>query len=434
MSSKKLIVWWDGRVVGDLSRRPNGGERFTYSEAWLNDPLAPALSISLPKSGRPFSWSGMSPFFDGLLPEGASRRAIARVLQVSTENDFSILERLGGDVAGAIQFLPEGETPCMVGGPWVPELLTDEQLLAMIQSLPLRPMLLGEKGLRLSLAGAQTKLPVVLVDDRIAKPDSGQPTTHILKPAAPAFHGIVENEAFCMMLADAVKLHVAEVQPRLLQVPGEPALTYLLVRRYDRAVSGGQVVRLHQEDFCQALGVASRMKYQAEGGPNMKKLFQVLWEHAYTPAKDIMRLIGAVALNVVVGNEDAHGKNFSLLYGANGQISLAPLYDIVSTVVYEDLDRGFAMKIGHAGILEEINPREWQRFAKDAGVELSLVRTIVNDVCESVRVHASGIARKLGQPGMDGAFLTVLADTVVRRAEACSATIPRRRGVIAGGE
>ena len=81
VSTKKLIVWWDGRVVGDLSRRPNGGERFTYSEAWLNDPLAPALSVSLPKSGRPFSWSGMSPFFDGLLPEGASRRAIASVVR-----------------------------------------------------------------------------------------------------------------------------------------------------------------------------------------------------------------------------------------------------------------------------------------------------------------------------------------------------------------
>jgi serine/threonine-protein kinase HipA len=434
VSTKKLIVWWDGRVVGDLSRRPNGGERFTYNEAWLNDPLTPALSLSLPKSGKKFSWSAMSPFFDGLLPEGASRRAIARVLQVSPENDFSILERLGGDVAGAIQFLLEGETPCMVGVSWVPKLLTDEQLLAMIQSLPLRPMLLGESGIRLSLAGAQTKLPVVLVDDRVAKPDSGQPTTHILKPAAPAFDGIVENEAFCMMLADAVKLRVAEVQPRLLQVPGEPALTYLLVRRYDRGVSGGHVVRLHQEDFCQALGVASRMKYQADGGPNLKKLFRGVWEYAYTPAADIMQLIGAVVLNVVVGNEDAHGKNFSLLYGAKGQISLAPLYDLVSTVVYDNLDHHFAMKVGHARTLEELNPHEWQRFAQDADVELSLVRTIVNDVCESVQVHASGIARKLSQPGMDSAFLAALANTVMRRAKACSATIPRRGGTLSGGE
>ena len=434
MSAKKLIVWWDRRIVGDLSRRPNGGERFTYSEEWLNDPLAPALSISLPKSERTFSWSVMSPFFDGLLPEGASRRAIARALRVSPENDFSILERLGGDVAGAIQLLPEGEEPAMVGGPWAPEQLTDEQLLAMILSLPLRPMLLGEGRIRLSLAGAQTKLPVVLVDDRVAKPDSGQPTTHILKPAVPAFHGIVENEAFCMMLADAVKLHVAEAQPRLLQVPGEPALTYLLVGRYDRAVSGDHVVRLHQEDFCQALGIASRVKYQSEGGPNMKKIFQVVWEHAYTPAKDIMRLIGAVAFNVVVGNEDAHGKNFSLLYGANGQISLAPLYDIVSTVVYDNLEHKFAMKVGRARTLDELSPGEWQRFAQDADVELPLVRTIVNDLCESVRVHAPDIARRLSQPGLDGTFLGALADTVVRRAEACSATIPRRRPHLAGGE
>jgi serine/threonine-protein kinase HipA len=138
-----------------------------------------------------------------------------------------------------------------------PELLADDQRLALIRSLPLRPMLLGEDRIRLSLAGAQTKLPIVLVDGRVAKPDSGQPTTHILKPAVPAYHSIVENEAFCMMLAGAVKLNAAEAQPRVLQVPGEPRLAYLLVGRLDRTVSGGHVVRLHQEDFCQALGLGS---------------------------------------------------------------------------------------------------------------------------------------------------------------------------------
>jgi serine/threonine-protein kinase HipA len=427
VSANKLIVWWSGRVVGELSRRNNGGERFTYDPAWIADPQAPPLSVSLPKSKGTFAWSRMSPFFDGLLPEGASREAIARVLQVSPQNDFSILDRLGGDVAGAIQILREGVTPSTISGPWAPDPLTDPQLLEMIRSLPLRPMLLGESGIRLSLAGAQTKLPVVLLDGRVAKPAPEQPTTHILKPAIASYRGIVENEAFCLKLARAAGLQVAGVEPRLLLVPGEPALTYLLVERYDRVIEGGHVKRLHQEDFCQALGVASRTKYQHEGGPNVKNIFEVVWNWTSVPAQNVIRLIGAVVLNVVLGNEDAHGKNFSLLFGSDGQIGLAPLYDLVSTVTYDNLARAFAMRIGRARTLQELNRHEWQRFADQAGVDFVLVRSVLTDVCEHVRRHAAEVAGNLVQPGLDGAFMEDLAATVVRRAEACQAMVAPRR-------
>ena len=192
--TRVLDVWWDGRIAGQLTQDPHGTLGFAYRPGWLRDADAPALSVSLPKREEPFSRRECRPFFGGLLPEESRRDAVARVLGVSRANDFALLDRLGGDVAGALQLLPPGEAPRVPAPGEQPVPLDEAGLVRVLDALPARPLLAGEGGLRLSLAGAQSKVPVVLVDGAVALPVPGQPTTHILKPPIQRFPGTTENE------------------------------------------------------------------------------------------------------------------------------------------------------------------------------------------------------------------------------------------------
>jgi serine/threonine-protein kinase HipA len=185
--TRTLSVWWDGSIVGTLQVNEHGEMRFTYSAGWIADASRPAISFSLPKRPEPFKQRQCRPFFAGLLPEASQRDAIAGALGISKRNDFAFLEALGGDVAGALTLWPEGEAPPFVDPAGEGRALTDDELVEILDALPTRPLLAGREGLRLSLAGAQSKLPVVLVDGRVALPAPGQPTTHILKPPIARF-------------------------------------------------------------------------------------------------------------------------------------------------------------------------------------------------------------------------------------------------------
>jgi len=376
--SNRLAVWWDGRVTGCLYLGPDGDTQFAYDAAWLADATAPVLSFSLPKQAEPFNRRACQPFFGGILPEEGQRTAIARALGVSADNEFRLLEYLGGEVAGALTLLPEGETPPLRSAA-APKVLNDDDLVQLLDHLPMRPMLAGEDGLRLSLAGAQSKLPVLVIDGQIALPAPGQPTSHILKPPIARFAGTTENEYFCMSLARAVGLEVAPVEMRTV---GERS--FLLIARYDRATGpAGELTRLHQEDFAQALGVPSHRKYASEGGPNFPDCFALLRRAATRPPRDILRLLDAAIFNLIIGNADAHAKNFSLLH-KGGAITLAPLYDLLSTVLYPQLSAKLAMKIGGKAVLDDIEARHWERFAADAQLGAPFVRNRVVQLCEAV--------------------------------------------------
>ena len=420
--TNKLVVWWEGQVVGGLEKRAGGKVQFAYDPAWLANAAAPVLSASLPKIAGRFPVRTTMAFFNGLLPEGRMREAMARSAGVSNANAFGLLDSAGGDVAGAIQLLPEGEVPSS-GAVGHGQPLSDEAMLRLIDELPLRPMLAGEKGLRLSLAGAQAKAAVVLVDGRVAKPVPGQPTTHILKPAILGLDGIVENEAFCMRLAKVIGLDTAAVEPVLLQLPDREPRKYLLVERYDRVFIDGAVVRLHQEDFLQALGLPVEKKYQAEGGPGFPACFALLDQVSAEPAKDRVRLLDAAIFNVMIGNSDAHAKNFSFLYGPVGMGGprLAPLYDLLSTARYvgDQIEQRFAMKIGQARTLEEINAREWRHFAEGIGVTHAYLKSRVLDLAGKVRGAVDGVAAGFEHGNHD--FLRELAAEVSRRAQRCAA-------------
>lgn len=264
MTVRVLNVWWNGRIVGQFTQDQHGDIGFAYAEAWLEDEKALPLSVSLPKRPERFSRRECRPFFGGLLPEESQRLVAAQALGVSPANDFALLDRLGGDVAGALQLLPEDHEP--IGGGLIADrqtaALDEAGIVRILDALPTRPLLAGQEGLRLSLAGAQSKAPVVLIDGQVALPLPGQATTHILKPPIARFPGTTENEAFAMRLAAAIGLDVAPVDPRSAN-----SRPFLLVNRYDRHHDGdGVVLRIHQEDFCQALGVPPETKYASEGG------------------------------------------------------------------------------------------------------------------------------------------------------------------------
>jgi serine/threonine-protein kinase HipA len=414
--TRTLNVWWDGRSVGQLTQDRHGDLGFVYGSEWLGDDQSSALSASLPKRAEPFTRRECRPFFGGLLPEEGQRDAAAQALGVSRANDFALLDRLGGDVAGALQLLAPGETPVRPERDFQPAVLDDAGLVGVLDALPHRPLLAGEDDLRLSLAGAQSKVPVVLVNCAVALPAPGQPTTHILKPPIARFAATTENEAFVMRLASAIGLDVAPVDLRLVE-----GRTFLLVERYDRSIDAdGVVERIHQEDFCQALGVPSETKYASEGGPNFKDCFALLRRVATRPAVDILKLLDAVIFNAIAGNADAHGKNFSILYDANGT-RLAPLYDLLATVAYPELSPKFAMKIGKRATLADLDIAAWGAFAVETGVGLPLIKRRVAEICEQVISSALKTAQTLTGMNFDDSAISSYADLVVERAKRCAA-------------
>ena len=292
-----------------------------------------------------------------------------------------------------------------------PDILNDDRLVALLDRLPVRPMLAGEGGLRLSLAGAQSKLPVLLIDGQIALPAPGQPTSHILKPPIARFEGTTENEYFCMTLAAAIGLDVAPVEMRT--VSGRP---FLLITRYDRTQNtNGQLIRLHQEDFAQALGIPSQRKYASEGGPTFKDSFALLRRALSRPARDILKLLDAAIFNLIIGNADAHSKNFSLLHTGGG-VALAPLYDLLSTVVYPDLSAKLAMKIARQATLEEILPRHWDAFADDVDLAAPYIHRRVKQLCDGVLAQIDTPEGELHKRLPDNANFTPFADLIRQRA------------------
>jgi len=384
--ARTLDVYLHNELTGQLVQDDGGQMLFTYAESWLKKSGATALSQSLPLRKERFSRNECRGFFGGILPEESKREIIARNLGISARNDYAMLEQIGGECAGAVTFIPASEK--------LPEqhygyrTLSPAELAAKLRELPKRPLLAGDAGIRLSLAGAQDKVAVRIEVDEISLPLGGAPSTHILKPAVERFAGVVFNEHLCMKLAAAVGLPAAQVESRNID-----GMDYLLVERYDRMrrqVTGGEQVldRLHQEDFCQAQGFVSEMKYQKENGPSLKQCFSLLREVSSAPVVDLVRFLDAVIYNFLVGNNDAHGKNFSLLYQGVGtenlEIRLAPLYDIVSTVYYPELSKGMAMKIGGEYLSERVTPKDFERLAEEAGLGKPLVKQRVAEMADAV--------------------------------------------------
>ena len=363
-----LIVYLHGERAGLLDQEDGEPLRFIYDSAWLAKPDAIPLSRSLPLQPEAFSAKKTRPFFAGLLPEEEPRKIVATVLGISAANDFAMLERIGGECAGAVQLLP-AERDANAPAALLPRELSGPELAQIVAELPRRPLLAGRDGLRLSLAGAQDKLPVLIRDGRTYLPLDDTPSSHILKPEPARFSGLAANEWFSLALARAVGLDAPAAEFRII---GETPC--LLVARYDRrAGADGRIRRIHQEDFCQALGFPPERKYQAENGPTLRHCFELLRTWSTVPARDVPAFIDGLIFNVLIGNADAHAKNFSLLYFA-GERRLAPFYDLVTTLAWPELTVKPAMKIGHADSIDVFDPAEWKILARETGLAWPLLR------------------------------------------------------------
>ena len=378
-----LDVYLLGETAGTLEQDEHGSMRFTYSPEWLVQTGAIPLSHSLPLREEGFGRNESRGFFAGILPEQRQREVIAKNLGVSAGNDFALLDRIGGECAGAVTFLRRGQEPLEQKEEY--RTLSAGELAEILRALPRRPLMAGDEGVRLSLAGAQEKLAIHRSPQGISTPLGGAPSTHILKPAIERFEGLVHNEAFCMRLARVIGLTVAPVEVGKIE-----GIDYLLVERYDRhwksdgEPMGQKLTRIHQEDFCQALGIVPERKYQNEGGPSLKESFALLRECSSSPVLDLNALLDAVIFNALIGNHDAHGKNFSLIY-SGGKTRMAPLYDLLCTTFYPELSTKMAMKVGGEYDSRKLTGANWERMAEESGLNKLMVKRRVLEMAEQIR-------------------------------------------------
>ncbi len=401
---KELVVTLTGVRAGRLVQKDNGNLQFCYDASYSGPPISHAMPVQA--EARPHK--RCQAVFGGLLLEGDGRDTLAKILGVSANNDFGLLEEVGRDVAGAVAVLEPDETV-----PTTPEVrrVDVDELDQLLRRLPQRPLAVDpSEGIRLSLAGAQPKLPIILDADGAALPiNSAAPTTHILKPEPQAFPGLVDNEWFCMTLAAAAGLRAAQVR-KAVSVSGLP---YLVVERYDRDQMAHPIRRLHQEDFCQALGVPSAFKYQTEGGPGVSDAITLLRDATATPAIELPRFWDALAFNWLIGNCDAHGKNYSLLYEA-GSPTPAPLYDLVSTVVYPDLVTRLAMSIDGATQIADVDDRAWSELAAQVGVRPDFAIETIRRIAGRAAAAAPRVAAEQGSEA---------AQEIAERVVSLSATV-----------
>jgi serine/threonine-protein kinase HipA len=404
-----LPVYFEQRLVGTIDVDKTG-PGFTYDGGWIRLRGAFPISTTMPLRPDRVGPDVFLPWAANLLPENEQLRTLGQLLGMARSDVIGLLSAIGGDTAGALSIGQPGRTSSVQ---WRP-LTTPAELEAVLEDLPNKPFLVGEEGVSMSLAGAQSKLAVA-VDEahRICIPMNGSPSTHILKPDSPRLPGGVQNEAFCLTLARRMKIPTPDA------TTGRAGRrTFLLVKRYDRTDVGGRWRRVHQEDYCQALGLPPSAKYEANQtgirGPNLKDMFDVTRRHL--PATEIIRLLDLAVLNILCCNTDAHAKNYSIMIRGNGA-SLAPIYDIMCGEVWGSVTKNLAQTIATKSRGDDIKGKDWQRFARECGLNSKQVTDRVGALARSAIAEAAAAAAEVvGMPGGPHEILGPTRQAVERRA------------------
>jgi serine/threonine-protein kinase HipA len=416
-----LPVYFEQRRVGTIEVGKSG-PAFTYDSNWIALRGAFPISITMPLRSEPIAPETFLTWAANLLPESEQLRTLGQLLRMARSDVIGLLSAIGGDTAGALSIGQPGRTASLQ---WRP-IDKSEELERVIEGLPSKPYLAGEEGVSMSLAGVQTKLAVSIDDvGRVCIPMNGSPSTYILKPDAPHLCGSVQNEAFCLTLARRMKIPTPNI------TTGQAGKrTYLLVQRFDRTNFDGRWRRLHQEDYCQALGKPPSAKYESNQtgilGPTLSNMFELTRGHM--PSMDIVRLLDMVVFNVLVCNTDAHAKNYSIMIRGNGA-SLAPMYDVMCADVWENVTKNFAQKIADKSQGDHLNGSHWQQFARECGLNPTLVLDRVGTLAKSALVEAETAASEVAaMPAGSNKTLYQTRDAVERRASVIIAQLQELGG------
>lgn len=421
-----LNVFLNSRLVGTLRRESTGAIDFQYAQDWLAWENTFAVSLSLPLREDRCIGTPVINVFDNLLPDSdAIRKRVAERVGAGGTDAYSLLTALGHDCVGALQFLPDGADPGKAGAT-NGNPVTDDDIAALINNLAAAPLGMGEdEDFRISIAGAQEKTALLRKDKKWFKPAGTTATTHILKPQIGQLpNGIdlsnsVENEYLCLKLLAALGVPTAHTE-----IADFGDRRTLIVERFDRRwTNDGRLLRLPQEDMCQALSVPPTRKYQSDGGPGMRDIIQLL-KGSDTPEQDIATFMRACILFWMLGATDGHAKNFSITLGPGGRFHLTPLYDVLTA--QPSLDAGqiqqkkfkLAMSVGknrHYPV-DRIMPRHFLQTAELAGVGAPLMRTIFEDLAANAEKQTDAVIASLPKDFPDQLVTSVRAAVKSRAA------------------
>jgi serine/threonine-protein kinase HipA len=423
--TKELIALLGGREVGRVRQDRRGRLAFAYDDGWRGAPEAYPLSLSMPLAASEHGAGPVEAFLWGLLPDNADILARwGRRFRVSPRNAFALIAYVGEECAGAVQFVRPERVKAVLGSgrktvQWLDTADVAERLRALRidQSAWRQP---GDTG-QFSLAGAQPKTALLFENGRWGVPSGRTPTTHILKPPMVELDGHVENEHFCLALARDLGLPAAASDVR--RFDGEIAI---VVERYDRLRTRRGIVRVHQEDVCQALGVMPTKKYESEGGPGIRRIAELLRVHSSGRDDDLATFLDAIVFNWLIAGSDAHAKNYSMLLAAGGQARLAPLYDLASALPYPKIDAHkvtLAMKLGGEYRLRAVGPRQWHKLAAEFRLDPARVRDRVRELAAAVPDAAEAVRRRARESGLRHPIVSRLAEVLTKRAKQCGSLV-----------
>lgn len=391
-----LRVVLNGRLVGLLTKQSGVAISFTYDESWLTWEHAIPVSLSLPLRENAYHGEPVIAIFENLLPDSEKiRKQIAEKVGANGKDAYSLLAAIGRDCVGALQFIPDqGEEETKAYAGIEGEKISDHAIEELLNNLPQISLGLGrDQDFRISIAGAQEKTALLWHNGQWHKPHGSTPTTHIFKaqigqlPNGIDLSNSVENEYYCLKLLELFGLEVN--QARMMTFGKTKAL---VIERFDRLwTKDGRLLRIPQEDCCQALAIPPARKYQSDGGPDMIAILKLL-QGSDTPEKDQKIFLKAQILFWMIGATDGHAKNFSITLGAGGRFHLTPLYDVLTaqpsleTREIERKQMKLAMSVGdrrHYKI-QEIQKRHFLQTGKKAGLSQAVVEAIIDEVAHGV--------------------------------------------------
>ena len=401
-----LGVFVNGRRVGRLRKKTSGAIDFQYDGSWLEWEHTFPISLSLPLREDRYVGSSVIAVFDNLLPDSNPiRRRLAQRVRAEGDDAYSLLTAIGRDCVGALQFLPGDEEPKAIGKPQG-EIVSDDRVAAILADLVRTPLGVSaeEEEFRISIAGAQEKTALLYWKGHWCIPHGSTPTTHILKPQiGPLKSGIdlsksVENEHFCMELARELGLPTAKTT--MVDFKDQRVL---VVERFDRQwTRDKRLLRLPQEDCCQALSVPPTRKYQTDGGPGIEQVLELL-KASDSPAEDQLLFVRAQLVFWLLGATDGHAKNFSLFIHPGGGFRLTPLYDVMSaqpTLDAHQIPRQkmrLAMSVGDNRhyLIDTIMPRHFVESAENAGVPGSVVHEQLKELADLTPRAIESVSKSL---------------------------------------